>query len=145
MKHQLKLLAIVLANVLFVSATSACLNAQIINPIRAHVDHNFIIANTTLPPGEYTFRIMEDSELAMMTATNDNEKISVNFVVRVATNDHTFAHSELVFRKYGNIEFLSKSFEGGSKTGTEVTESNREEARLVKHMQQPTEHIEEQK
>lgn len=73
------------------------------------------------------------------------EKISVDFVVRAAIDNHTPAHSELVFRKYGNTEFVSKIFEGGSKTGAEVTETNREEARLVKHMQLPTEHIEEQR
>lgn len=145
MRHQLRLLAIVLASLLFVSAGGPSLNAQIMNDIRAHIDHDFIVGNTTLPPGEYTFRMMRESDLTVMTAANESEKIRVEFVVRTTIDDHTPAHSELVFRKYGNTEFLSKIFEGGSKTGAEVTETNREEVRLVKHMQRPAEHIEEQK
>jgi len=144
MKHQLRMLAIVLVGLLFASASAPRLNAQITNDIRARIDHNFIIGNTTLPPGEYTFHLLQDSELSAMTATNDNEKLSVEFVVRAAIDTHTPAHSELVFRKYGNTEFLSKIFEHGSKAGVEVTETNREEVSLAKHMQHPTEHIEEQ-
>ena len=145
MKNHLKTLASVLVSLLFVSAGVPWLNAQIMNPIRAHVEHSFIIGNTTLPPGEYTFRMMQDSELAVMTATSENDKTTVEFIVREAIDDHTPGHSELVFRKYGNVEFLSKIFEGGSKTGAEVTETNRQEARVVKHMQHATEHSEEQK
>src|SRR5579859_2014656 len=129
MKNHLKTLASVLVSLLFVSAGVPWLNAQIMNPIRAQVEHSFIIGNTTLPPGEYTFRMMQDSELAVMTATSENDKTTVEFIVREAIDDHTPGHSELVFRKYGNVEFLSKIFEGGSKTGAEVTETNRQEAR----------------
>jgi hypothetical protein len=145
MKNHLRTLAPVLVTLLFVTAGAPWLNAQIIDAIRAHVDHSFIIGNTTLPPGEYTFRMMQDSDLAVMTATSENDKTTVEFIVREAINDHTPSHSELVFRKYGSTEFLSKIFEGGSKTGAEVTETNRQEARLVKHMQHATEHTEEQK
>ena len=109
------------------------------------VDHSFIIGNTTLLPGEYTFRMMQDSDLAVMTATSENDKTSVDFIVRETTADHTPSHSELVFRKYGNTEFLSKIFEGGSKSGGEVTETSRQEARLAKRMQHAMEHTEEQK
>jgi hypothetical protein len=145
MKNHLKTLASVLVSLLFVSAGAPWLNAQIMNPIRAHVEHSFIIGNTTLPPGEYTFRMMQDSELSVMTATSENDKTTVEFIVRETTADHTPTHSELAFRKYGNTEFLSKIFEGGSKSGAEVTETSRQEARLAKQMQHATEHSEEQK
>jgi hypothetical protein len=146
MKCHLRTLAPVLvASLLFVTAGAALLNAQIADPIRAHVDHSFIIGNTTLPPGEYTFRMMQDSDLAVMTATSENDKTSVDFIVRETTADRAPSHSELVFRKYGNTEFLSKIFEGGSKSGSEVTETSRQEARLAKQMQHATEHTEEQK
>ncbi|MFZ2002778.1 MAG: hypothetical protein WA239_24380 [Candidatus Sulfotelmatobacter sp.] len=146
MKSHLRMLPpVLLISLLFVTAGAALLNAQIADPIRAHVDHSFIIGNTTLPPGEYTFRMMQDSDLAVMTATSENDKTSVDFIVRETTADHTPSHSELVFRKYGNTEFLSKLFEGGSKSGAEVTETSRQEARLAKQMQHATEHTEEQK
>lgn len=145
MKNHLRTLAPFLVGLLFATASVPWLNAQITDAIRAHVDHSFIIGNTTLPPGEYTFRMMQDSDLAVMTATSENDKTSVEFIVRETIDDHTPSHSELVFRKYGNTEFLSKLFEGGSKSGAEITETNRQEARLAKHMQHATEHTEEQK
>jgi hypothetical protein len=73
-----------------------------------------------------------------MTANSENDKTNVTFIVREAVDNHTPAHTELTFRKYGNTEFLSKIFESGSKIGAEVTETSREESSLVKAGQQPT-------
>ena len=132
-------------SILFLTAGAWGLNAQIMDPIQAHVDHNFIIGVTTLPPGDYTFRIMQDSELTVMTATNVNDKTSVESIVRESIADHNPRHSELVFRKYGNAEFLSKLFEKGSKIGVAVAETDRKEARVAKHGLHEMEHSEEQK
>jgi hypothetical protein len=120
-------------------------NGQITNAIEAHIDHSFIIGNTTLPPGDYTFRMLQDSDLSAMAATSKNDKVNVNFLVRESILDHTPRNSELVFRKYGNTEFLSKVFESGSKSGVELTETSRQEARFVKQGQHGVEHTEEQK
>jgi hypothetical protein len=141
--HFLMTLAPVLVSFFLLALSTPRLNAQIINAIQAHIDHPFVIGNTTLPAGEYTFRIMQGSELSVMTATSENDKTSVDFIVRAAIDDHTPAHTELTFRKYGNTEFLNKIFESGSKTGVEVTETSREESRLVKEGQQPILHTEE--
>ena len=132
-------------SILFLTAGASGLNAQIMDPIQAHVDHNFIIGDTTLPPGDYTFRIMQDSELTVMTATNANDKTSVESIVRESIADHNPRHSELVFRRYGNTEFLSKLFEKGSKIGVAVAETDRKEARVAKHGLHEMEHSEEQK
>jgi hypothetical protein len=118
--HLRTLPPVLLISLLFVTAGAALLNAQIADPIRAHVDHSFIIGNTTLPPGEYTFRMMQDSDLAVMTATSENDKTSVDFIVRETTADHTPSHSEFGFRKYGNTEFLSKLFEGNQKAAQKL-------------------------
>ena len=131
--------------ILFLTAGASGLNAQITNAIQAHVDHNFIIGDTTLPPGDYTFRMMQNSDLTVMTATNADDKTSVEFIVREAMVDHNPGHSELVFRKYGNTDFLSKIFEKGSKVGVEVAEADREEARVAKHGLHGMEHTEEEK
>jgi hypothetical protein len=145
MKTHLRTLAPVLVSLFFVTAGAPWLNAQITNEIRVHLDHTFVIGNTTLPPGEYTFRMMQDSDLSVMTVTGENDKTNVEFIVRETIDDHTPSHSDLVFRKYGNTEFLSKVFEAGSKGGVEVTETSRQEARFVKHGQHATEHTETQK
>jgi len=140
MKSNLK----TLAPVLLFALGAPWLTAQITNDIKAHVDHTFMVGNTTLPPGDYTFHMMQDSGLSLMTATNDASKASVEFLVQQSVRNHAPAHSELVFRKYGDIEVLHKVFEKGQATGTEVIESNRQEARLAK-TGEPTEHSEEQK
>jgi hypothetical protein len=145
MKDQLRTLAAVLVSLFFVTAGAPCVNAQIMNAINAHIDHAFVIGNATLPPGDYTFRMMHGSDLQLMTVTSKNDKISVEFIVREAIDDHSPNHSVLLFRKYGNTEFLSKIFEVGSKTGVAVAETSRKEDGLMKQGQQGAEHAEEQK
>jgi hypothetical protein len=145
MKINLRSLTPVLVGLLFVTPGALWLNAQITNEIRTHIDHSFVIGNTTLPPGEYTFRMVPNSDLSVMTATNENDKTSVAFLVREAIDDHTPNHSDLVFRRYGNTEFLDKIFEVGSKDGVAVTETSRQEASFVKQGQHAIEHHEELK
>jgi hypothetical protein len=145
MKSCLKTLTPVLVSLFFVTAGTPWLNAQITNAIQAHVDHSFVIGDKTLPPGEYTFRMMGDSNLTVMTTTSENDKTTADFTVRATIDKHRPDHSELVFRKYGDTEFLSKVFEVGSKTGVEVTENRKQEARLAKQGQNVMEHTEEQK
>jgi hypothetical protein len=144
MKSQARTLAPVLASVFFVAAGGACLNAQITNAIQAHVDHSFVIGDKTLPPGQYTFRIMNNSDLSVMTVTSESGKAMAVFNVRQAIDEHRPNHSELVFRRYGDTEFLSKVFESGSKAGVAVTETSKQETRLVNEGQHATEHSEEQ-
>ena len=145
MKSRLGILVPVLISLFFATAGASRLNAQIINEIRAHIDHSFIIGDTTLPPGDYAFRMIQDSDLSAMNVTSENDKIGEEFIVRDTVGDHTPTHTEIVFRKYGNTEFLSKIFEAGSKSGVEVTETSRQEARFVKQHQRAMEHTEVQK
>jgi hypothetical protein len=145
MKNAMRMLAPVLLCFVFAIPGTPFLNAQITNTIRAHIDHSFVIGNTTLPPGEYTFQMIHNTDLQLMTATSENDKTSVSFIVGSAIDDHTPRHSELVFRKYGDTEFLSKIFESGSRDGAEVTEPSRDERRFAQQGLQPIEHTEEQK
>lgn len=144
MKDALRMSAPVLLSFIFAIAGAPFLNAQITNMIQAHIDHSFVIGNTTLPPGDYTFRILSNSDLQVMTATSENDKTSVSFIVESTTDDHTPRHSELFFRKYGDTEFLSKIFQAGSKDGAEITEPSRDEKRFAQQGTRPIEHMEEQ-
>jgi hypothetical protein len=145
MKKAMRMLAPVLLSFVVVLPGTPFLNAQIANTIRAHIDHSFVIDNTTLPPGEYSFRMVHNTDLQLMTMTSENDKTSVSFIVGTAIDDHTPRHSELIFRKYGDTEFLNKIFESGSRTGAEVTERSRDEKRFAQQGLHPTEHTEEQK
>jgi hypothetical protein len=145
MKKPLRILAPVLLSFIFVIPSATLLKAQIAHIIQAHIDHSFVIGNTTLPPGDYTFQMMQNTDLQVMTATSANDRTSVSFVVGTAIDDHMPRHSELVFRKYGDTEFLDKIFESGSKAGVQVTEPSRDEKRFVQQGLHPMERNEEQK
>ncbi len=144
MKNYLLPVGTSLTALVLIGLAAQPVNAQITNEIRAHVDHSFIIGDKTLPPGEYTFRISQASNLSTMTARSEDGKNAVSFIVRESMDDHRPDHSELVFRKYGNSEFLSKIYESGSKIGVSLTETSKQEQKLAKEGQ-PTEHTEEQK
>jgi len=145
MKRQLRTLGPILVILCFATIGAQWVHAQIIDEIQAHLDHSFVVGNTTLPPGDYIFRVAQDSELAVMTVTSANGKTVVDVLVQQTTADHTPVHSELTFRKYGNTEFLNKIFERGSKDGAQVTETGRQEEHFVKEHLQATEHTEVQK
>lgn len=117
-------------------------HAQIMNAIEATVSHPFTITNTTLPPGKYTFRTLPDTELTVMTATNEDGKTSVEFLVNEAQLNHTPNHSELFFNRYDNRDFLEKIFEQGNRIGVAVAEPSRAELRLQRHGKHAVEHSE---
>ena len=142
-RHVRTLMPVLIA--LFAGAGAQWLNAQIVDAIHARVDHSFVIGDQTLPPGDYTFRVTTNPDQSLMTAISENGRTSAQFLVRQSVDNHRSNHSELVFRKYGNTEFLSKIFEVGSKDGVAVTEPSKQEAHLINEGQQALEHSEEQK
>lgn len=144
MKNPVPVLALVAGSLFFLPFAAPQLSAQITSQIRAHVRHSFVIGDKTLPPGRYTFRIEGNSDEGVMTARDSKGDVVAQFNVRQSIDNHRPKHSELVFNKFGHEEFLSKIYEGGSKNGVAVTETSKEEARLVKDGQHGTEHTEEQ-
>ena len=79
----------------------------------------------------------------MMVSSADG-RTSADFLVRDSQDEHTPKHSELVFNRYGNQEFLTHIYEGGTKDGLAVMEASRAEERLKKQGQTATSHTEEQ-
>jgi hypothetical protein len=137
-------LAPVLAGLGFIALSAVSLHAQIQNQIHAHITHSFMIGDKTLPPGNYTFRIEGNSDQGVMTAMNEHGDTVAQFNVRQSIDNHRPKHSELVFKRYGNTEFLSKVYESGSKQGVSLTETGKEEARMVSQGQHAIEHTEEE-
>jgi hypothetical protein len=143
MKNYVKTVAPLLITLGTLAVSAPCLRAQVTDAINAHVNHSFMIGDKMLPPGNYTFRIDKNSDLGVMTVQNQRGDNVAQFNVRQSTDNHRPKHSELLFRKYGNMEFLSKIYEGGSKSGVAVTETSKEEARMVKEGQHGEESYEE--
>ncbi len=132
----------VAVSLLFLSATFV--QAQIIGQVEADIHHRFIVANATLPPGHYIFHTVTDSDLQLMTAMSADGNEGIEFLVRRSVDSHTPKHTELLFNRYGNKEFLTHIYEAGDKTGVAVLETSRDELRLKKQGQTPFEHTEEQ-
>ena len=144
MKRQLLQVAPVLLSAIFLAAGAVSANAQITDPIRAHIDHSFVAGEKTMPAGDYTFRMVQGSDLQVMQMTNEHTHTSAEFPVIPSQSDHTPKHSEVVFRRYGNTDFLYKVYEMGIQGGVRTTETSKQEKKFVSSGQQPTEHTEEQ-
>ena len=84
----------VLISLFFATAGASRLNAQINEGIRAHLVHSFMIGNTTLPPGEYTFRMMHESDFSAMNVTSENDKIGEEFIVRHCGRSHAYSYRD---------------------------------------------------
>jgi len=88
--------------------------------------------------------MLQDSDQSIMTATSADGNEGIEFLVRESIDSHTPRHTELIFNRYGNKEFLTHIYEIGDKTGVAVAENSREEMRLRKQGKAPFEHTEEQ-
>ena len=116
--------------------------AQIEGELEATLTHNFTVSKKTFHPGKYLFRMQEGSDGTVMSVTSADGKDSDQFMVRQSQAPRTPAHTELVFRRYGDQEFLSKIYEGGNKIGVAVTEPSKLEKQLKAQGLQATEHTE---
>src|SRR5260370_40825709 len=81
-----------------------------------------------LPPGNYTVRMVDNSELAIMQITSKDHP-STSAIFRVHEKDLTSAptENEVVFNKYGDHYFLAQVFDEGDPSGSEVVESSYEQ------------------
>ena len=122
--------------------TATHTDAQITNEVEATISHSFIVGMKTLPPGKYTFRMQQGSSGSAMTVTSADGKSSDMFMTRESQAPTTPAHTELVFRRYGDKEFLSKIYEGGNKLGVAVVGASKLEKQLMAQGQKATEHSE---
>jgi hypothetical protein len=120
------------------------LHAQITGQVDGDIHHRFIVGNATLPPGHYVFQMMSDTDQNLMVVTSKDGNAGAEFLVRRSIDSHTPKHTELVFDRYDNREFLVHIYEKGDKDGVTVAEPSRIEARLEKQGKTPFEHTEEQ-
>ena len=119
-------------------------HAQITNEIQATISHPFVIANTTLPPGKYNFRMLSGTGQSAMIASSADGGTTVEFLVRDAYDSHVPQHTELLFNRYGHKEFLHKIFEGGRRSGVAALDTSRAELRLQKSGKNAVTHTESQ-
>ena len=142
--YRLFRLAAAFATVVVLVALPRSSQAQITENIVASISHSFIVNNTALPPGKYTFHMIQQTGEAVMRVSSADGRIATDFLVRDSINDHLPQHTELVFNRYGGKEFLARIYESGTKIGASVVNVSREEACLKNQGQTGTTHTEEQ-
>jgi hypothetical protein len=128
----------------FLVFTAPLVHGQIANQIDADIHHSFIVGNATLPPGHYEFRTLQGTDMLAMVVTSVDGRAGAEFLVRNSIDSQVPNHTELIFDRFGNKEFLAHIYEAGNKVGVAVIEPSREESRLLKQGQVPVRHTEEQ-
>ena len=137
-RHQLLSLLIALVFALTMYPSKA--QAQIVGDLEVNIPFQFHVGNTKLRAGQYVIHMLDDSNLRVMEISSADGSTSALFEVRTSQASSTPAKSELIFNKYGNRYFLSKVFEEGSSSGSEVFES-RYEKRVGQAAAEAQEHV----
>ena len=103
-------------------------HAQVIGTLDVNIPFQFQAGESVLPPGNYTIRMMDNSELALMQISS-KEHPSTSAMFRVHEKDLTSAptENEVLFNKYGDHYFLAQVFDEGDPSGSEVVESSSEQ------------------
>lgn len=136
---RLKSMLAVAALGLGLAAFSVPAQAQITTNLKFTINHPWVIMNKTMPAGTYSFRMSEGTQQQQMTATNTQTRDKAVFLVEQDTKPVPH-HSQLVFDRVGNREFLSRIYQSGARYGVAIAPS-KEEARLEKQGQTPTEDV----
>lgn len=114
--------------------------AQIIGSLEADIPFQFHVGNTKLPPGKYTIRVLDKSDLSVMEISSADGSTSALFEVRDAQAKSTPGKSELVFNKYGHRYFLERLFDESNPSGSAVVKSGYEQ-RIAEAAAEGEEHV----
>jgi hypothetical protein len=101
-------------------------HAQIVGYLEVTIPFQFHAGDAKLPPGKYTIRPLDNTDLKLMEISSADGSTSALFEVRDAEANSTPPKSELIFNKYGNRYFLAKLFDEGNPNGSTVEESRYE-------------------
>lgn len=105
-------------------------HAQIIGDIEATVPFPFHVGDTKLPAGTYRIHVLDRDDGSVLEISSADGSVSALFDVGSTQANTTPAKTELIFNKYGNHYFLSKMYDEGEASGSEVVKS-RYEKRLI--------------
>lgn len=135
-----QLLSLFIASVFALTMYPIKSQAQLVGSLEADIPFQFHVGNTKLPPGKYTIRMLDDSELKIMEISSADESISALFEVRSAQAKSTPGKSELIFDKYGHRYFLERLFDESDRNGSAVVKSGYEK-RMAEAASEGEEHV----
>jgi len=121
-----ELLSFAVLSVLALTLFAGKAHAQIIGDLDANIPFQFHVGNKEFPAGNYRIRTVDNDNLGVMQITSIDSTVSAVFQVHEADANSTPSRTELIFNKYGNNYFLSKLFDEGNRSGSELGESRYE-------------------
>lgn len=104
--------------------------AQIDNDttVEADIPHAFVVKETTLPPGRYTIKVLDDTNLNLLEIRSANGRSAGVFETVGVQADQTPRHTELIFDKIGDQYFLSQIWLSSSDSGAQVVKSKMQQS-----------------
>jgi hypothetical protein len=101
-------------------------SARIEGDLDAEIPFQFHVGTRELPAGKYRIHVLDEASLRIMEITSVDGSTSALFQVEESDAKSAPAQSELVFNKYGDNYFLSKLYDEGNASGSELIESRYE-------------------
>jgi len=135
-QHFLLLLLPVFALTIFAGKASA----QIDGDLDADIPFQFHVGTRELPAGKYRVHVLDEANLRVMQITSVDGSTSALFQVEDSDAKSAPAQSELIFNKYGDNYFLSRLYDEGNPSGSQLVES-RYEKQLSKGAVVAQEHV----
>jgi len=115
-------------------------SAQIEGDLDAEIPFQFHVGTRELPAGKYRIHLLDEGSLRVMEISSTAGSTSALFQVLESDTKSAPAQSELIFNKYGDNYFLSKLYDEGNPSGSELIES-RYEKQLSKGAVVAQEHL----
>ncbi len=115
-------------------------SAQIDGDLDAEIPFQFHVGTRELPAGKYRIHLLDEGSLRVMEITSTDGSTSALFQVEESDAKSAPAQSELIFNKYGDNYFLSKLYDEGDPSGSELIES-RYEKQISKGAMVAQEHV----
>jgi hypothetical protein len=135
-----RLLSLFIALFFALTIYPATAHAQIMGELDAKIPFQFQVGNTRLPAGEYSIRVLDDSDLTVMQISSTDGSASAVFQVEETDKSSAPTKSELIFHKYGDRYFLAKLFDQSNPDGSQVIESS-DEKKISRATSQAQEHV----
>ena len=95
-------------------------------PMRVSIPFEFIVRGKTLPPGEYEITRIDDESIDLLIRNVRDKRDHVVFDTEPAYPGMMPHNSEIVFRRYGDIFFLSEVVTAGEDTARKLIPSRSE-------------------
>ena len=127
MKRQIaKGLAMLMMTLALAAASAAVANGQASQKLKAQVPFDFIVADKTLPAGNYRVGAIDQSggTIGIMNTAGEG---AIRLSSSAKRSDHVKT-AKLVFHRYGSTYFLSQVWMAGEQTGRELSLGKQEHA-----------------